>query len=322
MNNPYNILAIDHGNHSIKTPNTMFLTGLRSYGTAPQLAEQYLTYGKRYWVRTGDVPAYTPDKTQTEDLMVYTLFAMHEEAARGNLDLSKPINLAVGLPPKHMGLYKRAYLSYFADRKDVRLIVNGNPGKDITLGKVRVYPQGWAAMMAARMTDLPSEYLSFPSYILVDIGGRTVDVILMRDGLPVADQSSSLEGSILGMEGRMISAITEECGKRMMYRTIEDILLGRPNIYTMPNAPEIAGKIFSIIRHEKRELARQIVNKVNETIPDATSLPWVFEGAGTKMIEEELKKDPNLSPAVEYLTDPHLNAKGYFCVMDRELRGV
>ena len=63
MNNPYNILAIDHGNHSIKTPNTMFLTGLRSYGTAPQLAEQYLTYGKRYWVRTGDVPAYTPDKT-------------------------------------------------------------------------------------------------------------------------------------------------------------------------------------------------------------------------------------------------------------------
>ena len=41
-----------------------------------------------------------------------------------------------------------------------------------------------------------------------------------------------------------------------------------------------------------------------------------------KKLEEELKKDPNLSPAVEYLTDPHLNAKGYFCVMDRELRGV
>ena len=323
--NKYNILAIDHGNHSIKTPYDTFISGLSSYGTVPRLADLYITYKGDYYTLNGDVPPYRKDKTLNEDLMVYTLFAAYREAKAGRLDLTKPIHLACGLPPMHYSLMKKNMASYFNQRDKVRLVANGEPGKELFFKTVRVYAQGAAAIAAASIEadmglGMKPRYTNYPTYIIVDIGGGTTDVIYFKEGKIIPSQCASNEDfSIIRMENRIIDDIAAETGIRMKIHTVEDILLGRPSVYTSEDAPDFSKRILAIIKRAKKDCAQDIVTMINNVIPDAVTAPWIFEGAGTLLIQNELQSSNGKSPAMEFLCDQRLNAKGYFYARQREL---
>jgi len=52
------LIAVDHGNYAIKTPNFSFVSGLAEHTVRPPLAEEILEYDGRYWTLSGKRISY------------------------------------------------------------------------------------------------------------------------------------------------------------------------------------------------------------------------------------------------------------------------
>ena len=108
------LIAIDHGNYAIKTPNYTFVSGLAEHTVRPPLADELMEYGGRFWTLTSKRLSYMRDKTQDERYFILTLFAIAKELeAAGHYMPTERIDLAVGLPPEHYGVLKDRFAKYF-----------------------------------------------------------------------------------------------------------------------------------------------------------------------------------------------------------------
>lgn len=47
------LIAIDHGNYAIKTPNHSFVSGLSEHTVKPPMTDEILEYDGRYWTHSG-----------------------------------------------------------------------------------------------------------------------------------------------------------------------------------------------------------------------------------------------------------------------------
>ena len=108
------LVAIDHGNYSIKTPHFSFVSGLTEHTVRPPMADEVLEYDGKYWALTGQRLPYMRDKTRDDRYFVLSLFAIAKElsAAGANTALEQ-IDLAVGLPPEHYGMLRERFAQYF-----------------------------------------------------------------------------------------------------------------------------------------------------------------------------------------------------------------
>ena len=94
------LLAIDHGNYNIKTPNHCFMAGLAEHSVRPPMADEVLEYEGKFWTLSGKRLSYRRDKTQDESYFILTLFAIAREmSSSGNYNSTETVHLAVGLPP-------------------------------------------------------------------------------------------------------------------------------------------------------------------------------------------------------------------------------
>lgn len=59
------LVAIDHGNYSIKTPHFSFVSGLTEHTVRPPMADEVLEYDGKYWALTGQRLPYM------REMMVY-----------------------------------------------------------------------------------------------------------------------------------------------------------------------------------------------------------------------------------------------------------
>ena len=57
------LIAVDHGNYSIKTPNFSFVAGLAEHTVRP-ITDDYLEYDGRFWTLTETWLHYMRNKTQ------------------------------------------------------------------------------------------------------------------------------------------------------------------------------------------------------------------------------------------------------------------
>ena len=73
------LIAIDHGNYAIKTPNYTFVSGLAEHTVRPPLADELMEYAGRFWTLTSKRLSYMRDKTQDERYFILTLFAIAKE---------------------------------------------------------------------------------------------------------------------------------------------------------------------------------------------------------------------------------------------------
>lgn len=173
------LLAIDHGNYNVKTPHHCFMAGLAEHSVRPPMADEVLEYEGKFWTLSGKRLSYRRDKTQDESYFILTLFAIAREMkSNGNYNSSEKVHLAVGLPPEHYGLLRDKFASYFKRSRSIYFTYNDKP-YTILVGNVYVYPQAFAAI-APRKAQLKHHLQVF----LVDIGGYTTDVLLLRSGKP------------------------------------------------------------------------------------------------------------------------------------------
>lgn len=301
------LIAIDHGNYAVKTSHTEFVSGLSEHKVRPPLGDEVLEYAGSFWTLSGKRLPYMRDKTRDERWFVLTLFAIARELeTAGKLGSHEEIDLAVGLPPEHFGLLRERFAKYFK-RGNVSYVYKDKP-VSLTIRHVLVYPQAYAAVIPQS-----GELLKTLRVFVIDIGGITTDVLLLRSGKPDLQFCRSLESGVITMNNEIIGKVSAEHDMRIEDEHISSVLLGRDTIL-----PE---DVKRTIRTAAEAHARGILDQLRELQVDLRTNPAIFIGGGSILFRTLLERSPMVAHA-SFVTDPKANAIGYELLASRQLRDM
>ena len=291
------IIAIDHGNYNIKTPHDCFMAGLAQHSVRPPMAEEVLEYNGSFWTLSGKRLSYRRDKTKDESYFILSLFAIARELLHsGSHNSTAKVDLAVGLPPEHYGILRDKFAQYFKRSQSIYFVYNDKPFT-IMIGNVHVYPQAFAAI-APRKAQMTHHLRVF----LVDIGGYTTDVLLLRSGKPDMQFCRSLEMGVITMNNDIIRRVGALHDMQIEDEHISAVLSGKETIL-----PEDVKKT---IRDAADHHAKDILDKLRGLQVDLRSNPAVFIGGGSILYRKYLEGSPMVASAM-FVEDPNANALGY-----------
>ena len=299
------LIAIDHGNHACKSVHFNFVSGLAQHSVRPPMADEVLEYNGEFWTLSGQRLPYRRDKTRDESFFILTLFAIAKELAfAGPLPSAEKIDLAVGLPPEHYGLLKDKFRDYFKRNQSVQFIYNDKP-ITIMIRDVFVYPPAFAAI-APQKSQLKHHLRLF----LVDIGGYTTDVLLLRQGKPDMQFCRSLETGVITMNNDIIRRVGALHDMQIEDEHISAVLAGKETIL-----PE---EVKDTIRKSAEQHAINILNQLRELKVDLRSNPAVFIGGGSALFRDYLEKSPLVASAT-FVESVNANAIGYQAMAEGQL---
>lgn len=299
------LFAVDHGNSAIKTPNFSFASGLASYPVRPPIEPEVIEYDGTFWACSGQRISYMRDKTQDERFFILTLFAICKELERnGPLPPMVDVDLAVGLPPEHFGALKVKFADYFK-RGRVQFVYRQTP-VCLVIRQVMVYPQAYAAVIPRAET-----LAKMPRTFIVDIGGYTTDVLLLRNGRPDLQVCRSLPMGVITMCNDLIGRVSALHEITIEDDQIADIVQGRPSI--LP--PEVQQMILSEVKNH----AAATLDKLRELQVDLRATPAIFIGGGSLLFRSFLEGSPLVASA-DFVEDARANAVGYGMLGAAQLR--
>jgi plasmid segregation protein ParM len=300
------VIAIDHGNSAVKTASHQFVSGLSDHLARPPLADELIEFEGKYWTLSSNRIAYKRDKTKDDRFFILSLFAIAQELKiRGELASLHSIVLAVGLPPEHYGQGREGFADYFKRPGVIKFVYNDTP-LSVLVEKVFVYPQAYAAVVPQAERLRGADRL-----FVIDIGGMTTDVLLLRNGKPDLQICRSLETGIITMQNEIIGKINA-----LYDMTIEDdhiaaVLQGRDTIL-----PE---DVKETTRTACRQHAENILDKLRELKVDLRSNPAVFIGGGSVLLKPYIEQSKLVAHA-EFIPQVNANAVGYQMLAASQLK--
>jgi len=302
------IIAIDHGNSAIKTQSHLFCSGLTEHLVRPPLADELIEYDEKFYTLSSNRIAYKRDKTKDNRFFILSLFAIAKELkSRQDDAMLHSITLAVGLPPEHYGQGRDSFAAYFKRSGSVNFVYN-DVAHTITIDKVFVYPQAYAAVVPyADKLDLRD----MPRVFVVDIGGMTVDVMLLRNGKPDLHFCRSLMEGIITMQNDLIGKVNALHDMTIEDEHITDVLLSRNTI--------LPDKVKDTIREACRRHAENILDKLRELQVDLRANPAIFTGGGSVLLRTFIEKS-SLVSAAEFITETNANAIGYQMLANAQMK--
>lgn len=300
------LISIDHGNYAIKTPNFSFVSGLTEHTVEPPMAENLLEYNGSYWTLSSKRMSYMRDKTRDDRYFILSLFAiaMELEKAESKAPIVH-IDLAIGLPPEHYGVLKDKFKSYFARDGVIRFVYNQKKYA-ITFNEVMVFPQAYAAVV-------PQSHLvvNTPRMFVVDIGGYTTDVLLLRNGKPDLQFCRSLEDGIITMNNEIIRKVNALYDLSIDDEHINAVLAGEPTI--------LPDEVEATIKGEMKQHTQNVLDKLRELQVDLRSIPAVFIGGGSLLLRSFIEKSPSVVKA-DFVEDSNANAEGYLILGKAQMK--
>ena len=318
------IFGIDVGNYATKSCNTSIISGYGVSSRPPFTGEEdCLFMNDKYYFLKSESFNYDADKTKDNRCVILTLFSIAEEILyvikKANInykdkvqeEISKihDVTIAVGLPPLLLPTLKEAtrkcYENFFADG-DVKFRYKGYDFC-LSMSKLYIFPQG-ASLVYQTFEDEILEK-KYGNYIVVDIGGVTMDIIGFReDGKTPAPERcfTELSGSIK-MYTTIRSKILSAYSINLTNSQIEDVLKGKPT--GLDKNLDVKNAVIEYARDWTKEM---IIDKCVENGIDFKSMPVVFMG-GTSMLLHNFLEDKtfDIGSLHTYVTDTNANAKGY-----------
>lgn len=299
------IIGIDHGNAQIKTRNTCFVSGVEEFPTKPPMAADVIQYQSRYWTLVGKRLPVMRDKTKDDRFYLLTLFAISKELeARKEITSTLDIDLAVGLPPEHYGMLKDSFALYFRRQETVRFTYNDKPFS-LMLDHVFVYPQAFGAVVQ-RAQEMTATSRTF----VIDIGGYTSDVLLLRKGKPDMEFCRSLNMGVITMTNHIAGKVNSLYDISIDDEHICEILAGQNTV--------LDGEIQNAVRKEVDKYAADMLNKLRELQVDLRTNPAIFVGGGSILLRSFIKAS-SLVSSVEFEPDTRANAHGYELLAQAQL---
>lgn len=303
------IMSVDTGNKMIKTENLEFHSGLEILDQMPGEKEEVIRYEDKYYLVSNKRIAYMENKTEDDRYFILTLIAIAKELEQLKQQETEPlipnglieIELLVGLPPVHYGKLRDAFRKYFyRDGQIIDFFYMGIPYK-IAFSDVKVYIQAYAAYVLIAGKQKLSTY---QKVLLIDIGGFTVDYMVLRLGCIDWNLVDSLEEGVILFYRKVKAGIRKKYGILLEESDIDNILLKKETSYE-------EGLIERV-----NEIARQYVTELLGTFRElgidfGTTLT-VFVGGGS-ILQSEFIRETWKWNQVKYfiVNDSKANAKGY-----------
>lgn len=300
------LIAIDHGNYAIKTTNSSFVSGLSEHTVKPPMCDEILEYNGSYWTLSGKRLSYMRDKTQDDRYFILSLFAIARELeAKNSHSHIEHIELAVGLPPEHYGILKDNFAKYFKRYGIIKFNYKDKP-YSIIIDKVLVFPQAFAAVIPQS-----SMLINTLRMFIIDIGGYTTDVLLLRNGKPDMQFCRSLETGIITMNNEIVRKVGALHDMRIEDEHINAVLSGQETI--LPD--DVKNTILSATELH----AKDILDQLRELQVDLRSNPAIFIGGGSILFRKFIEASPLVAKA-DFIESPNANAVGYEMLARSQLK--
>lgn len=291
------IIGIDHGYYAMKTKHCSFPSGVILYEHEPYTNKGVLQYDGKYYVcGTGRQPLI---RTKTENINYYllTLAAIAQELRFRNLPTKADVTIAAGLPLAGFGREKKNFRAYLLGKKNPAVFRYEGVLYEIRISDVRLFPQGYS-VMAVR----PDVFTGEPSVILVDIGGWTIDIMRLDNGVPNAAACRSLEMGVIRCQDEAMEEVRRNTGLSVTEAQVERILSGK--------TCSVSDEVLRIVRQTGRKYTERILSAIMECGFDLQAVPSVFLGGGTKIFRRFVTPQDRLC-RLTALTDVNLNASGF-----------
>ncbi len=319
-------VGVDVGNYDTKSQHTITPSGYSSYSNKPLMAKETLFYDGIYYVPSLEerLP-YVMDKTANNQALILTLFGIAKEilyyfnnnpnykdklATHAELQEEirkiESISIGVGLPPGHIDKLSENTEKYYNDvmKNGISFWYKNTSMEDIItfnfkLSKVKVFPQDFSAVLINKDLAIPTTY---QKYVVVGIGGYTVDVVPVIGGESEATKCKSLNLGTRTMYEEIISKVLSATGTNITERSIEDVFFDRPNI--------LDEEIVNIIKNVAEERSALIVNRCQQAGIEFSENPVVFVGGGSLLLKNYLTKN-RLIKKSEFVESVYKNAENY-----------
>lgn len=290
-------IGIDHGYYAIKTRHFSFLAGIAVYSHEPYTLQNTLEYGGKFYVcGTGRQPILR-NKTENDNYYLLTLAAIAREIKQRGENTECSVTLAAGLPLAGFGREKKFFREYLLrSSQPVCFKFEGVPYK-ITIEDVKLFPQGYSAI--AIHPELIQNELSV---LLMDIGGWTVDLMRLDNGVPNASTCRSLELGMIRCIDETKEQVRRDVGLSVTDAQVERVLAGKPC--------SMDEKARSIIRRQGRLYTERLLSAVMESGFDLKAIPVVMLGGGASVVKGNVSPQDGLC-RVFALTDDRVNAEGF-----------
>ncbi len=290
-------IGIDHGYYAIKTRHFSFLAGIAVYSHELYTLQNTLEYGGKFYVcGTGRQPILR-NKTENDNYYLLTLAAIAREIKQRGENTECSVTLAAGLPLAGFGREKKFFREYLLrSSQPVCFKFEGVPYK-ITIEDVKLFPQGYSAIAIH-----PELIQNEPSVLLMDIGGWTVDLMRLDNGVPNASTCRSLELGMIRCIDETKEQVRRDVGLSVTDAQVERVLAGKPC--------SMDEKARSIIRRQGRLYTERLLSAVMESGFDLKAIPVVMLGGGASVVKGNVSPQDGLC-RVFALTDDRVNAEGF-----------
>lgn len=296
-------IGIGHGYYAIKTRHFSFPAGIVAYTHEPYTLQNTLEYGGRFFVcGTGRQPLLR-SKTANDNYYLLTLAAIAKEIRQRGETQKCSVTLAAGLPLAGFGREKKPFRDYLlrssqlADGlRPVRYCFEGTP-YEVTIEDVKLFPQGYSAIAIH-----PELIQNEPSVLLMDIGGWTVDLMRLDNGVPNAATCRSLELGMIRCMDETKEQIRRDTGLSVTDAQVERVLAGK-------NC-SMDDKARAIIQRQGRLYTERLLSAAMEAGFDLKAMPVVMLGGGAAVVKGNVRPQDGLCRVFALLND-RVNAEGY-----------
>ena len=333
------IVGIDVGNFGTKSQHSNTPSSFGTSDAPNELSNEYIIYNGLYYYPTSDRNRRMKDKTEDDYCTIISLFAVAKEILeqiksvhpeydpediQKEIDKVTDLSIGVGTPAGHFNALldrtRQCYVdAWGGNGKKAGLefsysINHVTYNFSLTLKNCLVVPQDLAAV--AVNTNLKS-IKGIKNYIIVGIGGGTIDVIPIRDGNANIDKVVSFELGSTYMFDYIIKKVQESILKTLDYDRVEAVLLHNEEEAGFNVTDKIKELIF---KFAEDFVANQVIPAIIQTArAEVDDYNVVFVGGGALVMKPYLEGS-NKFGNVEFIDDINANAKAYASYVTRELK--
>ena len=251
----------------------------------------------KYYALTGQRIPYQRDKTQDERFFYLTLFSIVKELERENLsDRLIQVNLPVGLPPKHYGGLYRKFEKYLS-RDEIQNVTYRGKRYSFCINDVVAFPQDYAAAMT-----IYGKLKEYVKVIVIDLGGFTLDYLMLRNGQPDLGVCDSLDNGVIKLYNSISSRINAEYDVLLEETDMDQMILGKDTDYE-PG-------IVRIVQEMAETFTEDFLGSLRERNMDLKSGCVVFVGGGASLLERYIRSSGKVGKSI-FIPELQANAKGY-----------
>lgn len=285
------IVGVDIGYQYVKTKNFVFENGCKAMKVEASVVDHTMYIDGKYY-KVGEGRKGLSDNINSgEEGKLLTYVAIAKEMKKEKISSAKII-LAVGLPFANYGSEKQSLIRYMQEPGKAEFIYE-NEEYAIEIKRVIVFPQCYAAI-ASRLANMKGEYL------IVDIGSKTVDIVLVKDGIPNESGSTSIEKAVIKWIRHIQSELQSIFGKQIPESEIMKVIISEKH-----NLPE---KIVSEISVLLGDFIDDLEISISELGYDMDYTNIIYVGGGALIAKEYGR---TYRKNVAYDCDIRANAKGY-----------